>query len=185
MPQVHLCACRSDMPSWFRRAPIDGASHSHVCRGTRSRHHVACIDANVLRRTWIVLGHDAGAQRLVSRNAPVVGARAGGHVPWTSKRTTCFFSLFFFSTPRPVFRRERSCPSARGRCKSHKMDGHSHQWQATEKLFCCTSAAACCVELLYKRETWTLALKPRQAPAQTTISISHDIGHGMKGHEKC
>lgn len=184
MPQVHLCVCRSDMPSWLGRAPTDGASHSHVCRGTRSRHHVACIDANALRRTWIVLGHDARAQRLVSRNAPVVGARAGDHVPWTSKRTKCFFfSVFFYTTPSP--REGRLLALTRGRCKSQKMGGHSHQWQATEKLFCCSSTETWCVEPLYKRETWTLALKPRRASAQTTISVSHDIGHDMKGHDKC
>lgn len=105
---VDVHTCRSDMPSWFRPAPTDGASNSHVRRATRFQHHVTRIDANALRRTWIVLRHDARAQRLVSMTAPVVRERARRNVLWTSMVTGCFSSprFFFYHLPPPTSNRE-------------------------------------------------------------------------------
>lgn len=93
------------------------------------------------------------------------------------------FSLCFFYTT-PSLQEGRLLALTRGRCKSHKMGGHSHEWQATGTLLCYLTTEAWCVDQYYKRETWMLAMKPKRTSTQTAISASHDIGHGMKGHEK-
>lgn len=183
MLQFDVCACRWDIPSWFRRAPTDGASPSHVCRGTRHQHHVACIDVDVHCRTWVVLGHGARVQRLVSRNAHVVRARARRNVPWTSKRTSGCVSLL----PSLRMHRLRShaptpwdVKNARHR---RQMDNGKHgkrrdRYSAVQAW---KSGAWICST---KGDTRMRALKRKQALTQAAIFASHELGHDVEGARK-